>query len=140
MLGLKRERVVSARPICPKWIMEMFPGMTKDILTPHPRGVCVSVCDCMDCSLPGFWVHRFSRQEGGSGLPFPPPGNLPDPGIETTSSASPCKSKTQQHKHLSRHRLAGSGVVLLGVEHKWNPMLAGQVPSGMTELSSMPHV
>ena len=60
----------------------------------------------------------FSRQEGGSGLPFPPPGNLPDPGIETTSSASPCKSKTQHHKHLSRHHLAGSGVVLLGVEHK----------------------
>ena len=24
----------------------------------------------------------FSRQEYWSGLPFPPPGNLPDPGIE----------------------------------------------------------
>ena len=30
----------------------------------------------------------FSRQEYWSGLPFPPPGDLPDPGIEPTSSAS----------------------------------------------------
>ena len=27
----------------------------------------------------------FSRQEYWSGLPFPPPGNLPDPGLEPTS-------------------------------------------------------
>ena len=31
----------------------------------------------------------FSRQEYWSGLPFPPPGNLPDPGIEPTSLMSP---------------------------------------------------
>ena len=29
----------------------------------------------------------FSRQEYWSGLPFPPPGDLPDPGIEPTSPA-----------------------------------------------------
>ena len=29
----------------------------------------------------------FSRQEYWSGLPFPSPGNLPDPGIEPRSSA-----------------------------------------------------
>ena len=31
----------------------------------------------------------FSRQGYWSGLPFPPPGNLPDPGIEPVSPASP---------------------------------------------------
>ena len=31
----------------------------------------------------------FSRQEYWSGLPFPHPGDLPDPGIEPESSASP---------------------------------------------------
>ena len=31
----------------------------------------------------------FSRQEYWSGLPFPSPGNLPDPGIKPTSLASP---------------------------------------------------
>ena len=31
----------------------------------------------------------FSRQESWSGLPCPPPGDLPDPGIETISLTSP---------------------------------------------------
>jgi len=30
---------------------------------------------------------EFSRQEYWSGLPFPTPGDLPDPGIEPTSPA-----------------------------------------------------
>ena len=30
-----------------------------------------------------------SRQESWSGLPFPPPGDLPDPGIEPASPVSP---------------------------------------------------
>ena len=32
---------------------------------------------------------RFSRQEYWSGLPFLPPRNLPDPGIETMTPAAP---------------------------------------------------
>ena len=32
---------------------------------------------------------EFSRQEYWSGLPFPPPGDLPDPGIKPTSLVSP---------------------------------------------------
>ena len=32
---------------------------------------------------------EFSRQEYWSGLPFPPPGYLPDPGIEPVSLKSP---------------------------------------------------
>ena len=31
----------------------------------------------------------FSKQEYWSGLPCPPPGDLPDPGIEPTSPLSP---------------------------------------------------
>ena len=31
----------------------------------------------------------FSRQEYWSGLPFPPPGDLPNPGIKPVSLASP---------------------------------------------------
>ena len=31
----------------------------------------------------------FSRQEYWSGLPCPPPGDLPNPGIQTTSLVSP---------------------------------------------------
>ena len=31
----------------------------------------------------------FPRQENWNGLPFPPPGDLPDPGIEPVSPVSP---------------------------------------------------
>ena len=41
---------------------------------------CPTLCDPVDCSLPGSM--GFSRQEYWSGLPFPSPGDLPDPGIE----------------------------------------------------------
>ena len=35
----------------------------------------------------------FSRQEYWSGLPFSPPGDLPDPGIEPGSLVSPALSR-----------------------------------------------
>ena len=47
---------------------------------------CPTLCDPMGSSL-----HQappsmgFSRQEYWSGLPFPSPGNLPDPGIKPRS-------------------------------------------------------
>ena len=47
----------------------------------------VQLCDSMDCSLPGPSVHGIPRQEYWSGLPFPSPGDLPDPGIESGSLA-----------------------------------------------------
>ena len=48
---------------------------------------CLTLCDPMDYSLPGSSVHGISRQEYWSGLPFPPPGDLSNPGIEPTSPA-----------------------------------------------------
>ena len=46
---------------------------------------CLTLCDPMNCSLPGSSVHgEFSRQYW-SGLPYPPPGDLSNPGIEPRS-------------------------------------------------------
>ena len=42
----------------------------------------------MDCSPPGS-VHGFSGQEYWGGLPFLPPGDLPDPGTEPKFLMSP---------------------------------------------------
>ena len=42
-------------------------------------------CDPMDCSLPGSSVNGISRQEYWSGLPFPFPGDFPDPEIKPGS-------------------------------------------------------
>ena len=46
---------------------------------------CPTLCNSMDCSPP--LSMGFSRQEYWSGLPFPSPGDLPDPGIEPRSPA-----------------------------------------------------
>ena len=63
---------------------------------PSLRGLCVHAQSCSRVCLfatPWTVAHRallsmeFSRQEYWSGLPFPPPGDLPDPGIEPTSLA-----------------------------------------------------
>ena len=52
--------------------------------------ICVQLC-----ATPGTVTHQapqtmeFSRQEYWSGVPFPAPGDLPDPGTEPASLASP---------------------------------------------------
>ena len=57
----------------------------------HAECMCVHVCSIMsdpiDYNPPAFW--NFTWQEYWSGLPFPSPGNLPDPGIQTASVAFP---------------------------------------------------
>ena len=41
----------------------------------------------MDCSLPGFSVHGILQARILEWLPFPSPGDLPDPGIKPVSPA-----------------------------------------------------
>ena len=66
----------------------------------YPGDACFCVCVCMLSCVQLFvtpWTvahqtplyMRFFRQEYRSGLPFPSPGDLPDPGIKPTSLASP---------------------------------------------------
>ena len=50
---------------------------------------CPSFCIPLDYSLPGFSVHGIFQARKWSGLPFSPPGDLPDPGIEPTFPVSP---------------------------------------------------
>ena len=55
----------------------------------------------VDCQAP--LSMGFFRQEYWSGLPFPPPGDLPNPGIEPTSAALAGKvfTKEPQLAHLA---------------------------------------
>ena len=63
------------------------------------KGNCSAVFDC--CDPPWTVAHKappsmeFSRQEYWSGLPFPSPGDLPDPGILSRGS-----SQTRDQTHL----------------------------------------
>ena len=50
--------------------------------------LCPTLCDPMDCNPQGTSVCGLSRQEYWSGLPFPTPGHLPDPGIKPRYLAS----------------------------------------------------
>ena len=51
--------------------------------------LCPALCDPLDCISPGSLSMEFSRKEYWSGLPFPTPRDLLDPGIEPTSLESP---------------------------------------------------
>jgi len=57
----------------------------------------------MGYSPPGSSVREFSKQEYGSGLPFPYPGYLPDPGIKPESPELAGRffaSEPPEKKHL----------------------------------------
>ena len=50
---------------------------------------CLTLCNPMDTSLPGFLSMEFSRQEFWNSLPFHISGDLPNPGIKPLSLVSP---------------------------------------------------
>ena len=51
--------------------------------------LCLTLCNPMDCSPPDSSDHEILQQEYWSGLPFPPPGDLPDPGIKPSALTFP---------------------------------------------------
>ena len=65
---------------------------------------CPTLCDPIDSSLPGSTVPGILQQEYWSGLPFPPPGDLPNPWIEPRSPALQADSLPSEPpgKSLSR--------------------------------------
>ena len=59
--------------------------VSKEVLVSQP---CPTLCDPMDGSPPGSSVHEiFPGKDTGGGLPFPCPGDLPNPGIKPGSPA-----------------------------------------------------
>ena len=51
--------------------------------------LCSTLCNTIDCSPPALLSTEFSRQEYWNGFLSPSPGDLPGPGIEPQSPASP---------------------------------------------------
>ena len=47
--------------------------------------LCPTLCDTMDCNLPDSSVHGILQARILEWLPFPSPGDLPDPGIKPRS-------------------------------------------------------
>ena len=69
-----------------------------DVFACSVAQLCSTLWDHMDYSHQDLLSIGFSRQEYWSGLPWPAPGDLPDPGIK---SASPALALS----HLGSHRL-----------------------------------
>ena len=49
--------------------------------------LCPTLCDPVDCSLPGSSVHGIFQARTLEWVAFPSPGDLPNPGIERGSPA-----------------------------------------------------
>ena len=68
--------------------------------------LCPVLCKPMNCSLSGSSLMGFPSQEYWSGLPFPSPGDLPDPGMEAESlhwqvDSAESPGKTVRWRHVT---------------------------------------
>ena len=74
----------------PPWKGAVFSCKWQSALCLLAKSLSVWLCDPMDWSPPGsLCPWGFSRQEYWRGLPCPPPGDLPNPGMEPSSLMSP---------------------------------------------------
>ena len=63
-------------------------GMTEQLsLSLFHKESCLTLCDPRTVACQALLFMGFSRQESWSGLPRPPPGDLPHPGVEPESPA-----------------------------------------------------
>ena len=73
-----------------EWVAYPFSrGSCRPLVCVYVLGTqsCLTLCDPIDCSPQSPLSVGLSRQEYQSELPFPSPGDLPDPGIEPRSPA-----------------------------------------------------
>ena len=57
---------------------------------------CPTLCNPVDCSLPGSSLHGILQQEYWTGLPFPSPGDLPNLGIKPQTPALQADALTSE--------------------------------------------
>ena len=81
------------RELCTSWSHTLWPPLPphlafESLLHAKLLQSCPTLCNPMDCALQAPLSMGFSRQEYWSGLPCPPPGDLPNPGIEPASFTS----------------------------------------------------
>ena len=77
-----------------------------------------TLCDPMDyIAYQASLSIGFSRQEYWSGLPLPSPGDLPDPGIETASSALAGFLTTVPLGELYNYFIIYPNVIITEIKH-----------------------
>ena len=79
------------------FLIDLYSENNKQLATYVCAQSCPTLCGPMVCSPPGSSVHGIFSQEYCSRLlPFPSPGDLPDPGIEPASPALAARFFTTQ--------------------------------------------
>ena len=81
---------------------------------------CPTLCDPTHCSPPGSSLHGIFQVRIWSGLPFPPPGDLPNPGIELASLVSPV---LQADSLLLSHRGSHTHTYLVSITSLWSVVM-----------------
>ena len=76
---------------------------------------CLTLCDPMDYSLPGFSVHGILQARYWSGQPFLSPRDLPNPGIKPRSPALQAYSLPSEPPEKPRNTRRGSLSLLQGI-------------------------
>ena len=74
------------RLLCCRWILYPWATRKKESGSEVAQS-CPTLCDPMDGSLPGSAVHGILQARILEWLPFPSPGDLPNPGIKPGSPA-----------------------------------------------------
>ena len=112
---------------------------------------CLTLCDPMDCSLPGSCVHVISQVRIPEWVVIPSSGDHPDPGMEPASPASPALvsrfftteplGKHQSYQRLYFHRfkprslwsfaMAALGFMAHFYHHReiWTALWSGEMDS-----------
>ena len=95
----------------------------------------------VDCQAPGSM--GFSRQEYWSGLPCPPPGNLPDPGIEPRSPSLQADSLLSEPPGKPVNTGVGSLPLLQGIfptqQSNQSPLHCRQIFTSWASRESLVH-
>ena len=83
---------------------------------------CLILCNPMDCNPPGSSAHGDSpRQEYWSGILFPLPGDLPNPGIEPRSPASQADSLPSELPGKPPNEDIINGLKIIALVFRWSP-------------------
>ena len=75
---------------------------------------CLTLCDRVDCSPPGSSVHGILQARIWGGLPCPPPGDLPNPGIKPRSPTLQADSLLSEPPGKPKNTGVGSPSLLQG--------------------------
>ena len=113
-------------------------NMKKESLKVLVPQSCLTLCDTMDYSHQAPLSMGFSRQEYWSGLPFPSPEDLPNPGVEPGSPALQADSLLSKPwvgcKHVLNVKLINTSRLVLSAMDIWPTV--GRLAAG--DVSSIP--